>query len=512
MITLEALFTSPKAFAIETATPVQRAACRVADGRPLGDLWDDPDVRESLGGTRPPEVAPFEFLILAAERGAKSIFVGAAAIRSSQNCDVSKFKPGDIPRIPVVSTDKDAAEATFNHIANNVTQQPALRALMIGEPTTDRIMVRHPSGCPIEIKVVALAKYASTLVSRWFASVIFDEAPRMAGESDGVKNLNEARGAVQSRIIAGGQLLEAGSPYAPQGPVYELVQEHFGKPSAEVMIMKGTGPQMNPGHYTPEFCERLRKRNPNSYRINVKCEFTDPEEAFFSSVEVERSMRELPLQRAFNPAQQYAATMDPATRGNAWTFTIGTCIGFGGPGGIMPIYQCVVARQWIGAKAAPLNVDTVLGEIASLCAGYGLASVMTDQYGFDMLTVIAERHGLALVAQIYDTEKFVKMCEALRLFISNECFELPPDNVVRQDLLAARKRVTVNGYRVILPRTGDGRHADYVPALALLASFPPGPPHDEPERGDPRMRKVLEQMKDDRSRDAWEQIAGRLAS
>jgi hypothetical protein len=34
----EALLTSPEAFGLTTATPLQRAICRVSDGVPIGDL------------------------------------------------------------------------------------------------------------------------------------------------------------------------------------------------------------------------------------------------------------------------------------------------------------------------------------------------------------------------------------------------------------------------------------------------------------------------------------------
>jgi hypothetical protein len=512
VITLESLFTNRKAFAIETATPVQIAACRAADGRPLGDLWDNPDVRAAFGGVKPPEKAPFEFLLLAAERSAKSIFVSAGAVRASQNCDVSKLKPGDVPRIPVVSTDKDAAEATFNHIANNVTQRPALRALLVGNPKTDTVVLRHPSGIPVEIKVVALARYASTLVSRWFASVIFDEATRMSGESDGVKNLGEARLAVQARILPGGQLFDVGSPYAPQGPIYDLVQEHHGKPTEEICVVRAPGPMMNPGHYTPQFCERLRQRNPVSYRINVLCEFTDPEEAFFASVEVDKNVRELPLRRPAEQRFQYVATMDPATRGNSWTLMVGSCAGYGGPGGVMPRYRIDVATQWTGSKAAPLNVDLVFQEMAEILLPYGVSVVITDQYAVDALAVTAERHGITLQSQTYDTEKFVKMCDTIKLLLGAECLELPPDRQVRADLIAARKRVTLSGYRVVLPRTGDGRHADYVPALALFAANPPGPPLDEPERVDPRLLRAREDIASRQGGDAWDSLGRRMAS
>lgn len=41
---------------------------------------------------------------------------------------------------------------------------------------------------------------------------------------------------------------------------------------------------------------------------------------------------------------------------------------------------------------------------------------------------------------------------------------------MRADLLGVRKRVTQSSSTIVLPRTGDGRHADYASAIALLVS------------------------------------------
>ena len=77
---LEVLLTSSEGFGLTTATPVQRAICRASDGIELGELWDDPTVRQAFGGACP-RVAPLEFVILAAIRCGKSLFSAAKAIQ-----------------------------------------------------------------------------------------------------------------------------------------------------------------------------------------------------------------------------------------------------------------------------------------------------------------------------------------------------------------------------------------------------------------------------------------------
>ena len=54
--------------------------------------------------------------------------------------------------------------------------------------------------------------------------------------------------------------------------------------------------------------------------------------------------------------------------------------------------------------------------------------------------------------------------------LADDGIELPDNPTLRADLLGVGKRVTMNGLAIELPRTADGRHADYAPALALATS------------------------------------------
>lgn len=517
MPTLETLLTSRAGFGLQTATPVQRAICRASDGLALRELWNDPDVRAAFGDAQPtPGEPPFWVCILAAIRCAKSEMAAAKAIQMSQtvNLDVPWISAGDEIRIPVVSLDRDKARAVYSHVLGNLKSKPSLRKLLAGEPTAESIWVKHPTGRRIEITVSAMGKAGGTLVARWLAGCIFDEAPRMAGDDESVRGLQQNLTAVQGRILPGCQVWLIGSPWAPIGPVYELVQQHWGKPSKECVVVRGRGPSMNPHYWTPERVERLRTSQTAegqiAYKTDVLGEFTDPEEGIFSSLEIDAATRKEPRELPRMPLQHYAAAMDPATRGNAWTLVIGTCKGFGGAGGALPSYSIVLARQWIGTKASPLRPDDVLQEIGKLCASYGIDTATTDQHSFDALNNIAERHGLILRAEPITAKNRLEMVERARIYVAQGCLELPPDQTFRNDLLSARRRVTVNGLTLVLPKTGDGRHCDYVPALGLLMLYPPDLP-DDPERPiDHDFERALAAVNAGRGADAFESAIMRM--
>lgn len=506
---LETLLTHPKGFGLETATPLQRAICRAMDGVALGDLWELPEIRAAFGGVAPPVgKAPRIFLILAGIRGGKSMIAAAKAIADSQNADLKDCSVGDEIRIPVLATQKDTAGAVFNHIVAQLMSKPALRALLVGDPTTDAVKVRHPSGRIIEIKVTALARAGATLIGRWLSGCIFDEAPRMAGEEDSKKSLDDALNAIAGRMR--GQITMIGSPHAPFGPVYEMVQQHFGKPSEDIVVVRAPGPAMNPVYWTPKMCADLARSNPTAHRTDVLGEFSDPEEALFSSLEVEAATRREPLELPREDGMHYSAAMDPATRGNAWTLVVVKGRGLGGASGLQPTYEVVLSRQWVGSKASPLRPDVVLGEIAELCAKYDIDTVISDQHAIDALQDLAQNHGLTVLEHKWDATNRLKLAEHVKLLVSEKCLTLCPDPALRTDLLTARKRVTQNGVTLELPKSADGRHCDFLPALASALEYAPEMPDGAAEVRDELLDAALARVASTYNEDALEGAAMRL--
>lgn len=472
----ESLLTSEQAFGLTTATPLQRAICRVSDGVPIGSLWDDPGVREGFGGVMPePGVAPRTLVILAAIRGAKSMLSAAKAFGCALTCDVSGLKPGDELRIPVLSVDKDSAHQVFNHLVGTIQAKPHLRAHLIGEPTADSVTIRHRSGRAVEVKVTAMSKYGTTLVGRWLATCIFDEAPRMAGQEDGVRNLDDALHAIAGRMRPGSQILVIGSPNVPFGPVFQMNQDHFGRPSESVVVARGTGPLLNPTWWTPERCEWTRTHAPRSYVTDVLGKFADSEDQLFSSVIVDAAMRTGPEVISARHGHHYVACMDPAMRGNGWTLVVLGCDGADAAG--EPHFYVALAEQWRGSKAQPLRPDTVLREVARKLKPYGLKEVWSDGHQIDSLRVIAEQEGLEIAEAATTQDDVLSRVENIRLLLESDRLELPPDRQLRADLLRVKRKVNQKTVAVNMPVTADGRHCDYVPALGLCLAFPPPLPN-----------------------------------
>lgn len=459
----EKLLTHPNGFGLTTASDMQRAICRIVDGKPLDALAHLPELHKALGVSptvieaRPPK----EFAFLSGVRVGKSLITSAVALHWTQVCDVSICGPGDQPRVSILSLDKDKAAVVLGHLVGRMKASKFLSSMLLNDPSGDEVWVKHPSGLPIEIKVVAGARAGGSLTSRWMAGVVFDEFPRMIGGDEGVVNWTESRSACDQRILPGGGIVDIGSPYAPFGPAYEMVMAHWGKPTNDLIVVKAPAYDINPFWWTPERVEEARK-NPDAFVTDVEGEFSAGDEQLFPSTWLERSRRHEPHDLPPEAGADYAAAIDPATRGNGWTLVVATRKG--------KVRRIALARQWVGSRADPLSSRETLLQIRDLLTPYGLTTVWSDRYYADALREIAGEVGLTLIPTTYTAEEMTKKYLAFRHRLGEGYIEAHPDSTWRTDMQRVRKRVVQAGIQIVLPKTGDGRHCDYAPATILAAA------------------------------------------
>jgi hypothetical protein len=479
--TVENLLTSKHAFAVP-ATPLQRAIARSLDGRPLEELWDDQTVQRAFGYVRPAEIGatPATVCIVSAIRCGKTIMAAAKVICASQTVKLDGLAAGDEVRIPLLATGKDNARAAYSHVVNTMMVRPELKKLIMEDPTAESVWIRHPSGKAIEVTISALSRAGSTLVSRWLPCVVFDEGPRMAGEDDAVKNLEQSIDAVDGRILPGGCIMVVGSPHAPIGPVYKMVKENFGNPTPKCLVIRSRGPDMNPAWWTPERCAELKQRNPKAYRTDVEAEFADAEESLFPSALVERAMRAKPVELDPHPGHSYVAAIDPGGRASAWTFVILEALERG--------FRVALARQWTKNAEGVFRAGPTMDEVAAECARFGITDLHSDQYGFEATSALAEERGLTLLLTDWNADNRYSAAQIIKSLLEVGELELPPVDQMREDLVRVRKKVTSNGVTIDLPR-GGGRHCDFFPTLALCLMYPPEPPATDPRTEKKRQRE-----------------------
>ncbi len=458
--TLETLLTAPAGFRLD-ATPVQRAICRVIDGRPLGDLAADPDVVRAFGGAGAidalPLTRPREVYLVAGIRGAKSMIAAAAAVLATQTVDLSMLSAGDLVRVSVVSLSIDTAKAVYNHVLGNVTSSPLLRSLLVDEPTSDAIVLRHPTGRPIEIKIVAGSKAGGTLVARWNAAVIFDEAPRMAGD-EAVVNFSDARAAVLGRLLPGAQLLALGSPWAPQGPIYDTVMEGFGSPSADRVVIRAPAYVLNPVWWTPERVENFRRTNPELARTDVDAEFGFSTGAtFFVDSDFEALFAEAPDR--IEPGDLVSSATDLGFVRNSATLCV-----LGERDGVAFVADLLEQRP---EPTRALIPSVVCATFAAILEAVRCTMSVADGHYRETLREHTDRVGVSLYDSCGPGERFLALRAAIRAGTLKCSPRLREAQRLRQQLSMVRPKLAPNGtLSVLLPEAPDGSHCDLADVLA----------------------------------------------
>ncbi len=472
---LEDLLTSPWGFQLDTATPVQRACCRVLQGVPLGELARDENVLEAFGGTCPSlESPPHMFVLMCAIRCAKSLISMAHAVYRSQRLDTSRLKAGDGVRISILSTGMDIAKATFTHLVGAIEASPYLASLM-EKTTADTVWMRHPTGRIIEIKVVAMSHAGSTLVGRFSAGVVFDEAPRLSSDPDHVETLTEALKAVHGRLLPGSTILLPGSPYEPHGEVFDLFERYFGAPDAQCVVLRARGPVMNPYWWTPERCEQVRLVDPSgdTYRTDVLADFRKGKSSLFDYRDLDAQTRELPEE--FSHASDYVAALAPGSVGPRWTLVVerATAGYRGADGAEHPAHVSVAAaREWVPEEGTPLRPEKVLREVGAELARWNLDSALVSEDVPDDLIDRAFEFGITLCRDQLGQDELLRHLEEVRTLVEGHRYKLPHNVELRRDLLTVQRVISERGVPSIkLPETKDGRRCDYIQLLARCRKF-----------------------------------------
>jgi hypothetical protein len=464
-ISFEKLLTQSTGFDLP-ASPLQRAIARVADGIAVGDALGDEAIKEHFGCERSKLgiVAPVIVVIVAGVRGGKSFLAACAAVKGCLSADLSKLKQHEIPRFAIVAPTVDNATATFRILAGAVTASPKLRKLVVGEPTADTMMLRRPDGRVVEIVVVAASRGAVTLRSRWLIGFVLDEVALFGSEPTGaVVNSEELLRGAETRLVPGAQGWLISSPFGPQGLLHQLYKTHFGDPG-RILVVHAPTRAMNPS-FPAEQVEAIRARQPDVAAREYDAAWVDAETSLLIEALIERATRAAP--RILPPSSSclYRAAMDPALRGNAWTLAVATRTSD-------RRRRIVLCHEWRGSRIKPLNPSEVFREMRALLTPYGIRSVVSDQHSGDALAELARQNGLTLILEPWTQASKALAFENLKNMLLDDELELPSDEQVKADLLGIRRVLSRNGaVTYALATTGNGRHSDYAPSIAMVSQL-----------------------------------------
>lgn len=367
------------------------------------------------------------------------------------------INPGDTGIVTIVSASKDDANDRLETI-RAILIALGYSAVRRGTPPGPKHFLESAEEISIPHLRVAFRVYAASFraLSGFTSIFIFlDEVAKWRDEKTGVSPATEVFASVSATRRSKPKKIALIS--SPLG-LKDLHADLFAQGDTDAQIVWHAPTWVANPTVTEADC---RTQEPNEVRFQREygaIPTAEDELSVFEGAQVTRATRTT-LMLPADERHRYVATIDPATRGNAWTFVI-SCLSD------QRVRRVVFNREWRGTKGKPLVPGEVFKEIKPTLTAYGLRILFSDQFSADSLVEIARQQGIALIIEPWTSQLKEEAYENLRTLFQESKIELPPDPQVTSDLLGVRQKIGRNGLTYDLATSG-GRHSDYAPAVAL---------------------------------------------
>jgi hypothetical protein len=426
------------------------AAWRALIGGAFGCPLDADAARtfaELTGGRAPPTQRVRELICGIGRRGGKNFVTARVVVYLALLCEWA-LAPGETGVVLVLASTREQASVAFRYIKGALDAHPAL-AREVVNVTASCITLR--SG--IEIRI-GTADNASVRGSTLLA-VVCDEFAFWSNE-DATEVLRAVRPGMATQPNA--MLLIISSVYSASGPLAELHRRFYGTDDPHVLFALATTRQMNPT-ITEEFVDAELARDPVANAAEYLSVFRSDVASFLDAALIDeatrRTPRDLPrrLTAPNGTAIRYVAGLDVSGgRGDATACAVAHA----------DAERVIVdaCRRW----PAPHDPKAVAAQAAAFLAEYGLTHAVADNYGAELSRVLYGDAGVTLIASDH-----VRSDVYLRLLplLTTGRVELPPDPVLRIELLGLERRTARSGKDSVDHRPGG--HDDLANAVALAA-------------------------------------------
>lgn len=267
------------------------------DGISCDDLPDDQKpIAQAMFGVDPgstwaPTPTAHEVIVLRCGRGSgKSTLAAAHSVYRMVTADLSMVGTGDVAACIVICPDRDEAEDTLNKARAMCENSPELRPMMIRDFARG-FHLRRPDGRIVRFLSVAKSKRGVAGRGKSLIQVILDESEFVA-PSDVSKIVRDVDiiGAVTPRIIEGGRLILASTPWPAESETSRLFEDNFGKPRTAIAARATTLLMRDNDPFWVKKRAKLMADDPATAEREYDCIPRSAEGSFFDSETVDRAV------------------------------------------------------------------------------------------------------------------------------------------------------------------------------------------------------------------------------
>lgn len=267
-------------------TPGQRVLALVAfDALEPGQLeGEDREIARQLFGdvdTIPPEARHVLVAVCGGRAGKSYVLLALRLLHLALTVPLSTLAPGEVAVALIVAPDLRLARQTMRYALGAAELIPSIRRCIQGK-TADGFTLRRPEGGLVSLECLPATRGGSALRGRSLVGAALDECAFFRDESYAV-NDSEIFKAVAPRVLQGGQVVIASTPWTEAGLLYDFHKRNHGHPVDAISAHAPTLLLRNDEH-TRSYVAREEARDPTNARREFGAEFLSANaSAFFDA-------------------------------------------------------------------------------------------------------------------------------------------------------------------------------------------------------------------------------------
>jgi hypothetical protein len=294
-------------------------------------------------------------------------------------------------------------------------------------------------------------------------------------DADSVVNDDEIFKALAPRLVPGGQLILASTPWAESGLLYTLFEENFGRPTTALAVHAPTT-LLRPDKRTAGMVSRERKRDPENARREFDAEFMSTSGSqFFDTRTVdaafERWVRERPVAGYPMLATVVGADLGFTSDHSAWA-SVGeevpprlSLAPQDHPSKRLRLQDHEIMRP---EKGKPLKPSDVMNRLVAFTKAQYAETIWADIHYQELVRESVSNAGLSFAEAPAGAEGKLDQYSKTRAMFAEGVPSLPPIDGLRDQLLGVTKKpLPGGGMQISQKRSKTGGHSDLASALVL---------------------------------------------
>ena len=443
-------------------TQAQTVLARVAfDGWQPDQLnaTEKPIALELFGGALYIPRSARSILVLRMGRiSGKTSLAAAHGLYRMVTADLSLAKGGFPPACLIISPHRETSSVALQTALGMVRDSPYLAPMLVAESRT-RFVLERPDGRQVTFASVAKSAGGKTARGFWVIEALLDESEFVASSNPTkVVTDSDILRAIRPRLMPGGQIVLASTPWPAASKTSEYFDSNFGKPENALACRAPTLTMRRGDPLYPEIWEIVRSErahDANNALREFDCLPTDVEGCFFESSTVDKA-----VSHSIQPAREMTSG--------------GIDLAFKTDSSALVIVERREGKLWViyvemvSPKGAPLIPSEVLTGFVKTAKTYQVRELSSDSHYIETAREHANAVGISMASGPPGSKGKDQAMLYLRDLLRSDKIVLPNNQQLVSQLKSVLSAPTSGGgLGIVFPRVSGSGHADIVAALCV---------------------------------------------